>query len=277
MANVVYCNNSNLCKNNYYYALATEFVPNPPPTLPAHHTGITDSSSNGHYFAPDAPVANYNPQALTIGAHLANGRPELSVASTTLASTTALPPAASSGHVMPNFPHTLIGSGPFADQDCTIVFTQTTVTVYHPDGHPILSGWRHETGPHFLHFPLTTKAADPQDATSATAPWPPIPAPTLLPAPPPNVTRLPPPSPVVIIPTVSAATHPHPSQDILATSTSGVACLVYYLYGAAQAVAWEADAAGTPFNPHSLDLPSIGALVGFYHACLGFLVKQTLA
>ncbi len=36
-----------------------------------------------------------------------------------------------------------------------------------------------------------------------------------------------------------------------------------------------ARAAGTPFDPCSLDLPSIGALVGFYHACLGFPVKQT--
>jgi hypothetical protein len=51
--------------------------------------------------------------------------------------------------------------------------------------------------------------------------------------------------------------------------------LVYYIYGAAQAVALAARAAGTPFDPHSLDLPSIGTLVGFYHACLGFLVKQT--
>jgi hypothetical protein len=36
-----------------------------------------------------------------------------------------------------------------------------------------------------------------------------------------------------------------------------------------------APAAGTPFDPCSFNLPSIGALVGFYHACLGFLVKQT--
>ena len=36
-----------------------------------------------------------------------------------------------------------------------------------------------------------------------------------------------------------------------------------------------ARAAGTPFDPCSLDLPSIGALIGFYHACLGFRVKQT--
>jgi hypothetical protein len=30
-----------------------------------------------------------------------------------------------------------------------------------------------------------------------------------------------------------------------------------------------------PFDPHRIDLPSIPALVAFYHACLGFLVKDT--
>jgi hypothetical protein len=123
MANIVYCNNSNLWKNNYYYALVTEFVPNPPPMLPAHHTGITNCGSNGHYFASDAPVANYNPQAPIVGVHVANSCPKCLVASATLASATALPLAALLGHVMPNFPHTLIGLGPFANQDCTIVFT----------------------------------------------------------------------------------------------------------------------------------------------------------
>jgi hypothetical protein len=34
---------------------------------------------------------------------------------------------------------------------------------------------------------------------------------------------------------VSAASPPHPSQGILATDTSRIACLVYYLYGTAQA------------------------------------------
>jgi hypothetical protein len=51
-------------------------------------------------------------------------------------------------------------------------------------------------------------------------------------------------------------------------------CSVSCIYGAAQAVALASRAAGTPFDPRSLDLPSIGALVGFYHACLGFPVKQ---
>jgi hypothetical protein len=91
--------------------------------LPAHHTGITDSASNGHSFAPDAPVTNYNPQAPTVGvcvanghperlvasatlasatARVANGHPERSVASATLASTTLLRLVAFLGHVMPS-------------------------------------------------------------------------------------------------------------------------------------------------------------------------------
>jgi hypothetical protein len=48
---------------------------------------------------------------------------------------------------------------PFADLNCKIVFTKTAVTVYHPDGHPILAGWREETGPRLWHFPLTAEAA----------------------------------------------------------------------------------------------------------------------
>jgi hypothetical protein len=55
---------------------------------------------------------------------------------------------------------------------------------------------------------------------------------------------------------------------------SWLAFLVYYLYGAAQAVALAARNAVTLFDPRSLDLPSIGALVGFYHACLDFPVKK---
>jgi hypothetical protein len=53
--------------------------------LSAHHTGIADSSSNEHYFAPNAPVANYNPQAPTVGVCMANCCPKHLVASATLA------------------------------------------------------------------------------------------------------------------------------------------------------------------------------------------------
>jgi hypothetical protein len=146
MVNLAFIDDSNFCKNNYYHALATKYIPNPPPTTPAHHTGITNSGASGLYFAPDVPVTNYNPQAPTVGVRVANGHPKCSVASATLASASSLPPAAMVGHVMPSFPHTLIGLGLFANQGCNINFTKTSITVYHPDGHPILSGWRDQTG-----------------------------------------------------------------------------------------------------------------------------------
>ncbi len=36
-----------------------------------------------------------------------------------------------------------------------------------------------------------------------------------------------------------------------------------------------APSSKTPFDPQSLNLPSMVTLVGFYHVCLGFPVKQT--
>ncbi len=102
--------------------------------------GIANSGSSSFYFSHGAPVANYNTRALTVSIIVANGCPEHSVASATVASVPALSPSTMAGHVMPSFSHTLIGLGPFADQGCKIVFDTTLVTVYHPDGHPILSG-----------------------------------------------------------------------------------------------------------------------------------------
>ena len=67
----------------------------------------------------------------------------------------------------------------------------------------------------------------------------------------------------------------HPSQGIHAIGPRGKACSVLYLYGAAQAMALAASTSSTTFDPRSMYLPSIGALVGFYHARLGFPVKET--
>jgi hypothetical protein len=146
VANLVYCDDNKLIKNNYYFDLSTSNVSNPA-KLPATHTGIADSGANGFYFAPDALVDKYDPTASTVRVRVANGHPERSVARATLASVPSLAPSSMQGHVMPSFTHTLIGLGPFADQGCTIVFTKTAVTIYHPDRHPLLSGWRDLAGP----------------------------------------------------------------------------------------------------------------------------------
>jgi hypothetical protein len=149
------------------------------------------------------------------------------------------------GHVMPSVPHTLICLGPFANQGYKIVFDKTLVTVYHLDGHPILSGWRDLDGPRLWQLPLT--------------------APPSLPA------HLPPLAPLAGgLSVAMAAGLPHFSQGFWATSTAGEDIQVDFLWGATQSMAMAAHASSTPYNPHTRDLPSISALVSFYHACLGF-------
>ena len=155
MVNLVYCDNNKLLKNNYYFALSTTSASNPT-QLPSSHTGIADSGASGFYFAPGMPVANLDPKAPTVAVWVTNGLPEKSVASATLASAPSLPPALMRGHVMPSFPHTLIGLGPFANLGCQIVFTKTAVSVIHPDGHSILNGWQEHDGPRLWRFPLMT-------------------------------------------------------------------------------------------------------------------------
>jgi hypothetical protein len=107
MANLVNCDDNKLIKNNYYFDLSTSNISNPA-KLPATHTGIANSGANGFYFAPDAPVDEYNPTAPTVGVRVANGHPEQSVAHTTLASVPSLAPSLMQGHVMPSFTHTLL-------------------------------------------------------------------------------------------------------------------------------------------------------------------------
>ncbi len=67
---------------------------------------------------------------------------------------------------------------------------------------------------------------------------------------------------------------PHPSQCFWATSAAGEDIQVMFLQEATQSMAMTAQAPSTPYNPRTLDLSSISALVSFYHACLGFPVKQ---
>jgi hypothetical protein len=77
------------------------------------------------------------------------------------------------------------------------------------------------------------------------------------------------------LPASPAAPQLHPSQGLEAINDANQACSVSYWYGRDQYLAFAAQATKTTFDPCSLDLPSVAALVGFYHTCLGFPVKQT--
>jgi hypothetical protein len=78
-----------------------------------------------------------------------------------------------------------------------------------------------------------------------------------------------------MLPALPAAPQLHPSQGLEAIDNANQACFVSYRYGRDQYLAFATHATKTTFDPRSLDLPSVGALVGFHHACLGFPVKQT--
>jgi len=73
---------------------------------------------------------------------------------------------------------------------------------------------------------------------------------------------------------VGASLSTHPSRGLDAFDDANQACSVMYLHGCKQYLALATQLVKPTVDPRSLDLPSIGALVGFYHACLGFPVKQ---
>ncbi len=279
----------NSLKNNYYYALSTDFTSNPPKSssqsLPLSHTGIADSGASGIYFARNAPVSNLNPTAPTVAVRVANGLPVISVASATLASVSALPLTALQGHVMPSFPHTLIGLGAFADQGCKIVFTKTAVSVIQPDGHSILEGWREETGPKLWRFPLLKQPTDSLGKDITQVDNKPTTAPRVMlsrnnetiqtPVQPLDTSPTPPLSPIGKLDVFGMHLTTHPIHGLEAMDTNGQSCFVSYMFGVNRALSVTAKSTLKPFDTRILDLPSVGALVGFYHACLGFPVKQT--
>jgi hypothetical protein len=192
--------------------------------------GIANSGSSGFYFSCGAPIANYNPCAPTVGITVANGCPEHSVASATLDSVSTLRPAMMSGHVMPSFPHTIIGPGPFANQGCKIIFDKTLVTVFHPDGHPILKDWWDLEGPQLWQFPLT--------------------------APPPRPAHVPPLAPIAVGPSEAmSAFLPHPSQGFRSTSAAREDIFVVFLHEVTQSMAMTAQASSTPSTLKHLTSP----------------------
>jgi hypothetical protein len=91
---------------------------NPTQLPPSNESSIKDSGSMGYYIGPDAPVSNYDATVPTIEVQVANGTPVQSIASAKLASVPDLPAASQVGHVMPSFPHNLIGLAPLVNAGC---------------------------------------------------------------------------------------------------------------------------------------------------------------
>ena len=53
---------------------------------------------------------------------------------------------------MPDFNHYLMGLGSICNIDCSVQFHNYTVTIYDPQGLPLIQGWRDNTGAKLLRF-----------------------------------------------------------------------------------------------------------------------------
>ena len=121
------------------------------PPLPLLDTAIVGSGSRGIYLDKGAPFTNINPSYPTICVGTATGQFQQSSTACTFA-LPQLPTAASKGHILPVFTHSLVGVGTLCDAKCTIVFTKSSATMFDPQDKAVLTSWRERTGTKLWRF-----------------------------------------------------------------------------------------------------------------------------
>ena len=114
-----------------------------------------------HHSCATAPVDNLNTASPKIRAGTASGE----VAYSSDSSQLALPQLPSyfpkSGHVMPDFKHSLMDLGSICDNECSVHFHKYTVTIYDPQGIPFLQGRRDNTSAKLWCFYLRPQSSTP--------------------------------------------------------------------------------------------------------------------
>ena len=98
----------------------------PSSSLPKSHLGVVDSGASGFYFSKNAPVTHLNTSTPRIQVKIANGI-KLTSSATAQINHKHIPPAARHGHVMEDFPRTLIGIVPLCDAGLSVTFTKHKV------------------------------------------------------------------------------------------------------------------------------------------------------
>ena len=134
-----------------------------PPTVPPTDTAVADTGASGFYLTPNAPCSNVNPNALKIVVGTTSGSPHRSSAACDILLSN-LP--TTTGHIMPNFQHNLIGVSPLFNHNCWILFEKTAVTFFSDDGTVLLRGHRETSGAKLWQFSL-----HPQSSNSVLPEW----------------------------------------------------------------------------------------------------------
>ena len=106
------------------------------------------------YLTPKAPCANINPNSLKVLTSTADGLPHQSSALCNLLHTNL---RVTSGHIIPQFHHKLMGIGPLCDHICRVLFEKKPVTVYSRDNNVLLRRLRELKGAKLWRFTICLK------------------------------------------------------------------------------------------------------------------------
>ena len=109
-------------------------------SLPQRETGVVDSGATHLYISPTAPHVPPDTSTPKICAGTATGHVESSLATVSLPILQLEADFLNTGYIMPSFTNTLVGVGTICDADCTVLFAKHDVTVFSPEGNPILTG-----------------------------------------------------------------------------------------------------------------------------------------
>ncbi len=132
-----------------------------------------------------------------------------------------------------------------------MLFTNTSVIAFDRDGKVILEGWCETTGPKLWRWPLLPQEPPPPDLPQTQLQLGPCAYGTQMEA-------------INAVRSIISSLHPCPVKQ-----------LVQSMPPSAFTVMASSKGGRPPFDPRRIDLPSIPALVAFYHACLGYPVKDS--
>ena len=128
--------------------------------LATKDTAIADLVASGWYLVPDAPVSNVNAHALKVRVGTATGQPQEFEAICELP-LDDIPPGLF-GHIMPSFPHNILGIGIMCDKDCKVLFTKRSVIIYDKNKRLFLIWWRETDGAKLTRISLQPDLANVQ-------------------------------------------------------------------------------------------------------------------
>jgi hypothetical protein len=162
-----------------------------------------------------------------------------------------------------------------------VLFTNTAVIAFNRDGKVILEGWHESTGSKLWRWPLLPQLPPPPDLPQEQLQLGPCVYGTQMEAiqavhsiisslRPCSITQLPPPT----LPSVCAALQERLSSTRVTDEAGEQYDIVLQYDNTAFTVTASSKGGRLPFDLRRIDLPSIPVLVAFYHACLGFHVKD---